>query len=307
MCLSSKRPGYVAIQKYMSPTNTPKVHTKYYSNDLSTSLTDTTPIPASLTASLATNDLRSLIYTSGTTGLPKATQISTLRDIVSGHMIASSLGLSSKTRMYTCMPLYHVAAHGLCTLAVLHAGGTVILGKRFSHRSFWPEVVAGDATIIQYVGELCRYLMNAPPSPLDRAHRVDTAWGNGMRPDIWEPFRQRFGIESIVELYGATDGLQGTVNQNRGDFTRHAVTLRGALWRLRNKNAMAIVKVDKERGDEMLRDEHGWAIRCASGEPGEMLHRMDRRQPNDGFAGYYRDPGAGQKRKLADVFEKGDL
>ncbi|GME29288.1 AMP-dependent synthetase/ligase [Neofusicoccum parvum] len=283
------------------------VRTIYYSPDLAPSLSDATPIPASVTASLEGGDLRSLIYTSGTTGLPKATQISTLRDLITGHTVAYSLGLTSSTRMYTCMPLYHIAAHGLCTLAVLHAGGTVVLGRRFSHRSFWPEVVAGEATVVQYVGELCRYLMNAPPSPLDRAHRVDTAWGNGMRPDIWEPFRRRFGIERVAELYGATDGLQGMVNQNRGDFTKHAICLRGALWRLRNRSRTAIVKVDNDAGDEVVRGPDGWAIRCADGEPGEVLHRMDQSMPNDGFAGYYRNPAAGQKRKLADVFEKGDL
>lgn len=222
-------------------------------------------------------------------------------------MIAHSLALTPSSRMYTCMPLYHVAAHGLCTLALLHAGGTVVLGRRFSHASFWPDVVAGGATVVQYVGELCRYLMNAPPGPLDRAHRVEMAWGNGMRPDIWEAFRARFGIATIAELYGATDGLASGVNRNRGEFTRHAVALRGGLWRVRNRKTSAIVRVDKEGGDVMLRGADGWAVRCADGEPGEMLSRMDRAQPDDGFAGYYRNPGAGGKRKLEDVFEKGDL
>ncbi|KAH7032351.1 fatty acid transporter [Macrophomina phaseolina] len=283
------------------------VRTIYYSPTLLTTLTDDTPIPASLTSTIKPTDLRSLIYTSGTTGLPKATQISTIRDLVFSYNVVRALSLTPSTRMYTCMPLYHIAAHTLCTFSVLHAGGTVVLGKRFSHASFWPEVVAGEATVIQYVGELCRYLMNAPPGPLDRAHRVKMAWGNGMRPDIWEGFRERFGIETIAELYGATDGLTSGINLNKGDFTRFAVALRGGLWRLKNRNLAAIVKVDKESGDEILRGKDGWAIKCADGEPGELLTRMDRRQPNDGFAGYYRNASAGNKRKVENVFEEGDL
>lgn len=208
--------------------------------------------------------------------------------------------------MYTCMPLYHVAAHALCTLALLHAGGTVVLGRRFSHARFWPEVRAGRANAIQYVGELCRYLMNAPASPADREHEVSMAWGNGMRPDIWEAFRERFGVETIAELYGATDGMAGMTNLNKGEFTRDALALRGWLWRVRNRGKVAIVRVDAE-GEVVRGREDGWAVRCGVGEPGELLQRMDRRQPNDGFAGYYGNPGAGNKRKLEGVFEKGDL
>ncbi|KKY16033.1 putative fatty acid transporter [Diplodia seriata] len=152
------------------------VQTLYYSPTLTTTFLSTAPppaIPASLTATLTPHDLRALIYTSGTTGLPKATQISTLKDLLIGHMVARSLGLSPRSRMYTCMPLYHIAAHGLCTLALLHAGGTVVLGRRFSHARFWPEVRAGRADAVQYVGELCRYLLNAPADPArDKEHDV---------------------------------------------------------------------------------------------------------------------------------------
>ncbi|KAL1630030.1 hypothetical protein SLS54_000890 [Diplodia seriata] len=291
------------------PNHPFQVQTLYYSPTLTTTFLSSAPppaIPASLTATLTPHDLRALIYTSGTTGLPKATQISTLKDLLIGHMVASSLGLSPRSRMYTCMPLYHIAAHGLCTLALLHAGGTVVLGRRFSHARFWPEVRAARADAVQYVGELCRYLLNAPPDPArDKEHDVRLAWGNGMRPDVWEAFRERFGVGEIAELYGATDGVAGAVNVNRGEFTRHALALRGVLWRVRNRGRSAIVRVDAE--GELVRGADGWAVRCADGEPGEWLQRMDRRQPDDGFAGYYRNPGAGKKRKVEGVFEKGDL
>ncbi|KAF9636006.1 putative fatty acid transporter protein [Lasiodiplodia theobromae] len=296
------------VEPHEAELKTSGVRTIYYSPDLTTTFLPPTadPIPASHTASLLPSDLRALIYTSGTTGLPKATQISTLRDLIVGHAVSRNLRLGPHSRMYTCMPLYHVAAHALCTLALLHAGGTVVLGRRFSHARFWPEVRAARATAIQYVGELCRYLMNAPASPLDREHEVSMAWGNGMRPDIWEAFRERFGVETIAELYGATDGMAGMTNLNKGEFTRNALALRGALWRVRNRGKVAIVRVDAE-GEVVRGERDGWAVRCGVGEPGEMLQRMDRRQPNDGFAGYYRNPGAGDKRKLGDVFEKGDL
>lgn len=60
--------------------------------------------------------------------------------------------------------------------------------------------------VAQYIGEICRYLLAQPPKPSDRGHRVRVAFGNGLRPQIWEEFKTRFNIERIGELYGATEG-----------------------------------------------------------------------------------------------------
>jgi len=58
----------------------------------------------------------------------------------------------------------------------------------------------------KYIGELCRYLMVSPPHPLDSKNSIRMAVGNGLRPDIWEEFQNRFGIDEIVEFYAATEG-----------------------------------------------------------------------------------------------------
>ena len=63
-----------------------------------------------------------------------------------------------------------------------------------------------DCTLFQYIGELCRYLVRAPHDPNERHHQLRLACGNGLRPDIWDEFRIRFGIRRIVEFYGATEG-----------------------------------------------------------------------------------------------------
>lgn len=105
------------------------------------------------------------------------------------------------------MPLYHSSAALLAWGASLLHGNALVLGHRFSTKTFWPEVRQHDATVIQYVGETCRYLLSAPPqidpstgADLDRAHSVTKAFGNGLRPDIWERFKSRFGIETIAEF-----------------------------------------------------------------------------------------------------------
>lgn len=207
--------------------------------------------------------------------------------------------------MYTCMPLYHGAAHSLCTLGIVHAGATLVLGRKFSHRTFWPEVAAGKATIIQYVGELCRYLVNGPPHPLERQHVVQRAWGNGMRPDVWEPFRERFNIPVINELYAATDGLGSIFNYNRGPFTRHALGLRGPIWNWRFGGEEVRVKMDVDT-EEIARDKNGWAIKCKDGEAGQVLHKLTE-ETDAGGPSYYQNEKATRGRRIRDVFEKGDL
>jgi acyl-CoA synthetase (AMP-forming)/AMP-acid ligase II len=275
----------------------------YYSPAFMTSLTDTTPLPQFRRSGIRPDSIRNLIYTSGTTGLPKATIMLSGRELNTGHRIAAYLKLKPGDRMYTAMPLYHGAAHGLLVTPCIHAGATVVLSRKFSHKTFWPEVRKSKANIIQYIGELCRYLINAPPSALDKEHNVKMAWGNGMRPDVWEVFRERFGIPIINELYAATDGLGSSFNANRGDFGRNAVGIRGLLWHLNNESNEVRVRIDVVT-QEMMRDKNGFAIKCKAGEPGEVFHRLTAKAA---FAGYYQNPAATGKRIVTDVFKKGDL
>ena len=67
--------------------------------------------------------------------------------------------------MYDCLPMYHTAGGVVATGAVLLNGGSVVIREKFSAREFWDDVVRYDCTLFQYIGELCRYLVNSPPQP----------------------------------------------------------------------------------------------------------------------------------------------
>lgn len=281
--------------------------TLYYSPTFLQSLRDTEPLPQSRRADIDPMGPACLIYTSGTTGLPKGTLMTRAREI--GLTFAGPrdmLDFKPGVRMYTCLPLYHGAAHGLCLAPCIGAGATVILSRKFSHRTFWPEVHEFQATHIQYVGELCRYLINAPPSPLDKGHGVKEAWGNGMRPDVWDRFRERFGIECIHELYAATDGMGFSTNPNRGEFTQNAIAVRGNLWHWLNGDTEKRVLIDPDT-QEILRGSNGLAIEAGPDEPGETIHRMDPENPDMGMPTYFNNHGAAVKRRVGDVLKKGDL
>lgn len=293
------------VQPHEKDLEAANLRTIYYDDGFIAALPDRGPLPRSRQIGAKPDELCSLIYTSGTTGLPKGVVMKRGRDLNTSRGICEYLQLKPSSRMYTCLPLYHGAAHGLCVTPCIFGGSTVVLSRKFSHKTFWPEVRQSRANILQYVGELCRYLVNAPPSPLDKQHQVKMAWGNGMRPDVWEVFRQRFGIEIINELYAATDGLGASFNANRGDFSRGAVAVRGLYWRWLNSANEKRVRMDIDTG-EILRDPHtGFAMECGPDEPGEVLHRIDPATAQ--FTTYYKNDESWTKRQLRDVFQKGDL
>jgi len=295
------------VQAHSEDLKAAGIQTIYYDETLFSTFTDLEPLPRSRQSGIKPDELASLIYTSGTTGMPKATIMPRGKELGTAKTVGDYLDLKVTDKIYTALPLYHGAAHGLCVTPSIYTGSTVVLSRKFSHKTFWPEIRASQATVLQYVGELCRYLVNAPPSPLDKQHRVRMAWGNGMRSDIWEIFRQRFGIDTIVELYAATDGLGSTFNRNRGDFTRSAIGVRGIYWHWLNRANEKRVKIDVVT-EEILHDANtGFAIECEIDEPGEVLHKLDPAMEVAAFAGYFKNEAATQKRKIRDVFKKGDL
>ena len=155
---------------------------------------------------LTIEDRALYIYTSGTTGLPKAANMNHYRVMLASYAFAGVMDTRASDRMYDCLPLYHTAGGVVATGALLVNGGSVVIRDKFSAREFWDDVVRWDCTCFQYIGELCRYLVNSPPSPKERAHHLRLACGNGLRPDVWAQFKRRFQIPQIIEFYAATEG-----------------------------------------------------------------------------------------------------
>ena len=153
------------------------------------------------------------IYTSGTTGLPKAAIITNKRYLAAAYMFGgAAMDASERDIIYLPLPLYHSNAIIIGFGSALVSGATVALRRKFSASQFWDDVRKYDASIFIYIGELCRYLLNAPKSPNERNHRLRVAVGNGLRPDAWEAFQRRFGVPLIREFYAATEGNAPIIN-----------------------------------------------------------------------------------------------
>eukprot|EP00644_Phytophthora_capsici_P016681 jgi/Phyca11/19345/fgenesh1_pg.PHYCAscaffold_47_\ len=255
-------------------------------------------------ANIATSDMALLIYTSGTTGLPKAARVNHFSIILRSLAFKYSMHLSMYDRLYCALPLYHTSGGNLAVGMMIFSGATLCISRRFSTTKFWDEVRAYDCTVIQYIGEMCRYLLNAPAKANDKENHVRAAFGNGLRPDIWAPFQERFGIPSVYEFYGSTEGPMGMLNActtkadqghlGRRGFINNAVT------------GVAIVKYDVEK-DDYIRSKKGFLQRCAVNEPGELIVKVNRKDPERGFQGYYKNTKESSKKVLTDVFKKGDM
>jgi fatty-acyl-CoA synthase len=241
------------------------------------------------------------IYTSGTTGLPKAANVSHLRVMQWSHWFAGLMNTQPDDRMYNCLPLYHSVGGVVATGATLVGGGTVVLRERFSASEFWKDIVAERCTLFQYIGELCRYLLTAAPQPWETQHSLRLCCGNGLRPEVWEPFRNRFHIPRILEYYAATEGSFSLYNCEGRP---------GAIGRippfLSHRMPVALVKFDQGTGVP-LRDESGRCTRCEVNEAGEAIGEISGAAGKHGgrFEGYA-DPAAAEKKILRDVFAPGD-
>ena len=269
--------------------------------DLDAALSEASAAPLDIAVrdGLVCKDNAFYIYTSGTTGLPKAANFSHMRMLFMMYGFAGALNAGERDRMYDTLPMYH-STGGVCAPGVaLTAGGSLVIRRKFSVQEFWEDIHKYKPTYFQYIGELCRYLLNAPAGSHERDHTIRTITGNGLRPEIWEAFQTRFAIPKIIEFYGATEGNVSMLNYDGkpGAVGRVPNYMRGIIQ-------TRIVKFDLD-AETPIRGTDGFCIECPDGEAGEAIGKV-RNEPGANFEGYTQESDT-QKKLLTDVFEKGDF
>jgi len=242
-----------------------------------------------------------LVYTSGTTGLPKAARLTHARIIEWSFWFAGLLDVKPTDRLYNCLPLYHSTGGIVAIGATLVRGGAVVIRERFSASRFWEDVVDENCTIFFYIGELCRYLTQAPPRTRETEHRLRLCCGNGLAPAVWQPFQARFNIPRIIEFYAATEGSVSLYNcAGRPGAIGHVPAF------LKHSFPVVLVRTAPETG-EVLRDRDGLCIMCKADEIGEALGKISgtAAMPARQFDGYT-DTAASARKVLFDVLTPGD-
>nr|XP_025977040.1 very long-chain acyl-CoA synthetase isoform X2 [Dromaius novaehollandiae] len=254
------------------------------------------PTPLSWRSDITSKTPAMYIYTSGTTGLPKAAVINHERIMLACGLFDAGK-VTSEDIVYTALPLYHSSALLVGVHGCIMKGATIVLSAKFSASQFWDDCRKYNVTVIQYIGEVLRYLCSMPQRKNDQDHKVRLAIGNGIRTDVWREFIQRFGKISILEFYASTEGNISFVN-----YTGKI----GAVGRvncLQKILRYELIKYDVEK-DEPVRDENGYCIRVPKGKPGLLICRITKYAPFSGYAGAKHQT---EKKQLRDVFQKGDL
>ncbi|KAF9201969.1 hypothetical protein BGZ49_007842 [Haplosporangium sp. Z 27] len=244
-------------------------------------------------------DAAALIYTSGTTGFPKAAVMDHGRCTLAPTVWSNVCKITDKDRVYECLPLYHSSGAVIGLGQSWITGSIVVLARKFSTTNFWKDVREKEVTLFQYIGELCRYLLNAPEHPLDKANKVRLVFGNGLRPDVWRKFQERFDIETVFEFYSMSEATTALLNICSGEDGAGAVGFRGPVVRLR------IVKVDLDT-EELIKDENGYCIECTPGETGELITLADNKTSQTRFVGYYNQPKMSNAKLIQNAFVQGD-
>lgn len=266
--------------------------------DLHSALPSTTPLPKR-----DITDTGAFIYTSGTSGKPKAVRIRNILLVVTSTPAAVDLENPAKyfpIRTYSCLPLYH----GTCLFTGLNqsvgTSGSLCLARKFSATNFSRDLVISRATRTLYVGELCRYLLRAPPSSHDKAHKVLVAAGNGLARDVWRKFQSRFAIPEIREFYRSTEGMASFDNVNG---LPGAVGFKGPLARYFENNTF-LVKYDPETEMPWRDPKTGFCVPASTLEPGEAIGRIPSMSL---YLEYVDNPAANAEKIIRDVFVKGDM
>ena len=258
------------------------------------------PLSAAERPPVEITDRALYIFTSGTTGLPKAANVSHRRVLTWSLWFAGLMDVTPADRMYDCLPMHHSVGGVVAIGSLLVRGGSVVLRKKFSARDFWDDVVRSQCTLFQYIGELCRYLVNTPPAPAEVQHQLRICLGNGLRADVWESFQSRFNIPQIVEFYAASEGCFSLVNLEGKP---------GAVGRvpvfLSHRFPAEIVKFDSER-EQPLRTDEGLCVRCSADDIGEAIGKLDVDAGGATRFEGYSNAEETERKILRDVFVKGD-
>uniref|UniRef100_A0A8C5B2S7 long-chain-fatty-acid--CoA ligase n=1 Tax=Gadus morhua TaxID=8049 RepID=A0A8C5B2S7_GADMO len=231
------------------------------------------------------NDRLFLIYTSGTTGMPKAAIVVHSRYYRIAAFGFHSFGLRGDDVIYNCLPLYHSAGrHGALSRSNSTKQSSVLSCLKYA---------------IQYIGEICRYLLAQEVRPSEAKHQVRVAIGNGLRPTVWEKFVKRFRIRRVGEFYGATECNCSLINI---DGKVGACGFSSRI--LPNFYPIRLVRV-QEDSMELIRNAQGLCVRCTPGEPGVLVGRIDQTDPLRRFDGYVDSESTAHKIAHS-VFTAGD-
>jgi crotonobetaine/carnitine-CoA ligase len=222
-------------------------------------------------------DLASVFFTSGTTGLSKGVMMPHAQMVFFADECVSLTRLTDADAYLSVGPLFHGNAQFLAALPALIAGARFVLRERFSASRWSDWIRESGATVTNFVGVMMDFVWKQPPRPDDADNDLRCIFAAPTATSILPEFRERFGVEAFVEVFGLTETsmpIMTPYGVERPD---------GACGQL-NADWFDVRLVDPETDEEV-----------ATGETGELTVRPKR--PWTTCSGYY-----GMPDKTAEAF-----
>ena len=262
-----------------------------WSLDIKDFINDSENIDIEISSKVTAKDTAFYIFTSGTTGVPKAALFPNSKIIAASvNIVKGGYRLNETDCMYNCLPLYHSTGLMLGLCACIEAGSATFIRRKFSASAFWKEANKYNTTAFVYVGELCRYLSFQEPIEEEKNNPISKMVGNGLRPDLWDCFRNRFGVERIIEIYGASEGNALFMNLLNKDQTIGMTNAK-----------VGIFEYDVAE-DTLVKDTDGRYVEVDEHQPGLLLVEIG---PNAVYNGYT-DKKASEAKVIQNVLVEGD-
>jgi acyl-CoA synthetase (AMP-forming)/AMP-acid ligase II len=237
-------------------------------------------------AEVAEGDLHRLMYTSGTTSRPKGVPITYGNLFWKSYSHILELRLTGDDINLVYGPLYHVGALDAPALDVLHAGGTLVIRRKFDPLDLVRTVHSQRPTIMWLAPAMINAVVQLPGlARYDLSSLRIVLFGGEKTPtSLVEKLTGLFPGAWLSDAYGMTE----TLSADTFNDAAHALSKAGSVGRPTLHLAVRVVDLDGED--------------VAAGELGEIAMRGPQV-----FTGYWKDPAATAQAFRNGWFLTGDI
>ncbi|GAA5161490.1 long-chain fatty acid--CoA ligase [Amycolatopsis dongchuanensis] len=232
------------------------------------------------------DDLQRLMYTSGTTSRPKGVRITHTNLLAKnlGHIV--EFGITGEDTTLVCGPLYHVGGLDLPGLGTLHAGGSLVVLRKFDAREVVDTIERERPTNVWLAPSMMNALLQLPDLSRRDTSSIRFIIGGGekMPVPLVERIRAAFPSAWFADAYGLTETVSGDTFNDPGHMLSKVGSVGRPVVHLR-------VRIVDELGAEV---------------PAGQLGEITLSGPKV-FSGYWRDEEATAKALRNGWFHTGDI
>ncbi len=152
-------------------------------------------------ADVAPGDPAQINFTGGTTGPPKPILLPQFAVVATGYRYRDAFDATPADRHLTVLQLFHVGGQQFGVVGPMLSDMSSVIVRRFSASSYFEQVNAHEATIVDPLGGIWGALLRTYDEPVENTARIAVG---SMDPEFARPAHERFDID-IVEPYAQSE------------------------------------------------------------------------------------------------------